>query len=103
MLFERGRFSAEDSNSVAEALRYGFLQLPFFLSSTVLVHALLGAHRRALLVPLGGLALLTKLALAWWLLPILDLNGLFVSTAGVYLVTSLAMVLIILGRELSKT
>lgn len=102
LLFERGQFGAEDSGVVAEALRYGFLQLPFFLSSTILVHALLGAHRRALLVPLGGLALVTKLALAWWLLPILGLNGLFVSTAGVYLVTSLAMMLIIRGRVQSQ-
>jgi len=102
LLFERGQFGSEDTGFVAEALRYGFLQLPFFLSSTILVHALLGAHRRALLVPLGGLALMTKLALAWWLLPILGLNGLFVSTAGVYLVTSLAMMWIIWGRAQSQ-
>jgi peptidoglycan biosynthesis protein MviN/MurJ (putative lipid II flippase) len=99
LLFERGRFGAGDSGVVAEALRYGFLQLPFFLSSTILVHALLGAHRRALLVPFGALALLTKLVLAWWILPILGLNGLLVSTAGVYLVTSLGMMFSIHVRK----
>jgi putative peptidoglycan lipid II flippase len=102
LLFERGRFSAEDSAAVAEALRYGFLQLPFFLSSTVLVHALLGAHRRALLVPLGALALMTKLILAWLLLPNYGLNGLFISTAGVYATTSFAMLLLIRSREHSQ-
>jgi peptidoglycan biosynthesis protein MviN/MurJ (putative lipid II flippase) len=93
-LFQRGEFGTAESNIVSSALRYGFVQLPFFLCSTVLVNALLGAHRRSLLIPLGGLALATKLGLVLWLLPKLGLKGLLLSTAGVYFATSLAIIII---------
>lgn len=102
ILFERGKFDTGDTIMVSVALRYGFFQLPFFLCSVVLVHALLGAHRRALLIPLGGLSLLVKLALVAWLLPILGLKGLLLSSAGVYLVTSLAMIFIIIQSDRSR-
>ena len=93
-LFQRGEFGAAESNIVSSALRYGFVQLPFFLCSTVLVNALLAAHRRSLLISLGGLALATKLGLVLFLLPKLGLKGLLLSTAGVYCVTSLAMIML---------
>ena len=57
-------------------------------------NALLAAHRRSLLIPLGGLALATKLGLVLFFLPKMGLKGLLLSTAGVYCVTSLAMIVI---------
>ena len=93
-LFQRGEFGTAESNIVSSALRYGFVQLPFFLCSTVLVNALLAAHRRSLLIPLGGLALATKLGFVLFFLPKLGLKGLLLSTAGAYCITSLAMIIL---------
>jgi peptidoglycan biosynthesis protein MviN/MurJ (putative lipid II flippase) len=95
ILFERGRFGYNDTAMVADAVRYGFLQLPFFLCSTVLVHALLGAHRRILLIPLGCLALVIKLVLLLFLLPMLGIKAILISSAAVYLATSFVMMIII--------
>ena len=45
LLFERGAFTSADTNSVAETLRVGIWQLPFFMSGMVLVSFLAGARR----------------------------------------------------------
>jgi peptidoglycan biosynthesis protein MviN/MurJ (putative lipid II flippase) len=45
LLFQRGAFTSADTNVVADALRFGIWQLPFFMSGMVLVSLLAGAGR----------------------------------------------------------
>lgn len=45
ILFERGQFSATDTQSVSDVLRWGLIQVPFFYAGLVLVQ-LLASHER---------------------------------------------------------
>ena len=46
LLFQRGAFTAEDTERVALVQRYLALQIPFFLCGTLFIRALRGGHRQ---------------------------------------------------------
>src|SRR5690606_29558839 len=45
LLFERGAFSAQDTQAVAHVLRWGLLQLPFYFGVLILVQLLASQNR----------------------------------------------------------
>ena len=85
LLFQRGQFTEEDTVRVMELLRYALVQTPFYFGSMVLVYALLSQRLYKATVVISALNLLIKLVLAYLLVPLMGLNGLVLSTAGVYL------------------
>jgi peptidoglycan biosynthesis protein MviN/MurJ (putative lipid II flippase) len=85
LLFQRGLFTPQDTERVAELLRYALPQLPFYFFSVVMAHALLSQGRHAMLALIGAVSLVVKLGLSLLLVPRLGLNGLVLATAGVYL------------------
>lgn len=89
LLFQRGQFMEEDTLRVMELLRYALIQIPFYFSSMVLVYALLSRSLYKSTVVISAFNLLIKLVLAYILVPLMGLNGLMLSTAGVYLGSSL--------------
>jgi putative peptidoglycan lipid II flippase len=84
LLFERGAFSPENTAEVAEILRYGAVQFPFYFAGLVLVSSLVsrGLH---LSVAIGaGLNLIVKAAGNFLLVPDFGINGLMLATSVMY-------------------
>lgn len=90
-LFERGTFTTDDTQRVATLLRFGVLQLPFYLSSLVFVslHSSRGSYRIILLSGVLGLSL--KLVTIWLLIGTFGLPTLMLSAALMYLVNLLLL------------
>lgn len=91
LLFQRGTFSAADSTRVTEVLRLGLLQLPFYLSSLVLVslRSSLGHYRILLLTGIVGLVV--KVIACYLLIPSLGVGALSLSLAFVYAANTLVL------------
>lgn len=84
LLFERGQFLAEDTRIVAEALRYGLPQLPFYFSCMVLVSYALSQRRYTLIFWSGVIGCAGKIAGNLLLVPLLGINGIALATIFVY-------------------
>ncbi|HEX5818285.1 MAG TPA: lipid II flippase MurJ [Gemmatimonadales bacterium] len=84
LVYERGTFTATDTDVVARLLRLGLLQLPPYVASLVLVslHSSLGHYR--LLLASGVLGLSVKALASWLLLPGFGAGALMLSAAVVY-------------------
>jgi peptidoglycan biosynthesis protein MviN/MurJ (putative lipid II flippase) len=99
LLYEHGRFSAQDREQVATLLRYGMLQMPAFLAGTVLVTALAASRGGALLALAAGTGLVAKLALSAALVAWQGIAGLLLATARMYTLSTV-MVWAALKRRL---
>lgn len=75
LLFERGAFSASDTRIVADVLRYGIPQLPFYFSSMVLVSYALSQRRYTLIFWSGVIGLFFKSIANAVLVPHFGING----------------------------
>lgn len=84
LLFERGSFSAADTQSVAEALRFGVLQIPFFCAGIVLVQYVSATQAYKLFLWGNAVNLLVKLAANALLIPDFGVSGAMLSTAVMY-------------------
>jgi len=84
LLFERGAFTAQDTQAVAGLLRYALLQVVFYFPALVLVSALAAQGRHAWIALSGAVNLLCKLPLAFALARPFGLNGLVLSTVLMY-------------------
>jgi peptidoglycan biosynthesis protein MviN/MurJ (putative lipid II flippase) len=81
LLFERGAFSADNTAEVAEAMRYGAVQFPFYFAALVLVSSLVsrGLHQA---VAIGaGLNLVVKCLANYLMVPKFGINGLMLATS----------------------
>ena len=88
LIFERGAFTAEDTDRVAGVVRFGLSQLPFYFSGIVLVQlcASLGLYR--LIVHSSLIAVAVKLATGFALGAWLGVRGITLSTGLMYLATA---------------
>lgn len=84
LFFERGTFTSTDTANVALVLRFGLVQLPFYIASLVLVGLHSSEGRYWLLLASGILGLAIKLGASWLLLAWLGIGGLVLSSAVVY-------------------
>ena len=84
LLFERGQFLAEDTMIVADALRYGLPQLPFYFSCMVLVSYALSQRRYKLIFWSGVIGCAGKIAGNVLLVPLLGINGIALGAVLVY-------------------
>lgn len=87
LLFERGSFSATDTQSVAAALRFGMLQVPFFCASIVLAQYVSATQAYKIFLWGNAVNLLVKLAANALLIPALGVSGAMLSTAVMYAVS----------------
>lgn len=81
VLFQRGAFTAADTESVTRILRYGLAQLPFYFSGLVLVSMVVSQRRYHIIAIIGGVNLLTKVAANFLLTPYFGVSGLMISTS----------------------
>jgi putative peptidoglycan lipid II flippase len=98
LLFERGAFTAEDTMIVAEVLRYGLTQLPFYFAAIVLVSLLSSQGRYLAIALVAGSNLLVKLATMAILTPALGINGIALSTTIMY-AASFLLLNVIVNKE----
>lgn len=84
LLFERGQFTANDTQAVAQALRWGLLQLPFYFGVLVLVQLLASQHRYGLMAAIALANFSLKAVLNPVLAPVYGLPGILLATSGMY-------------------
>jgi peptidoglycan biosynthesis protein MviN/MurJ (putative lipid II flippase) len=94
ILFERGAFSRADTLTVAGLLDYSLIQLPLYACSLTLGNLMASAKRYGVLFASGALGLALKIAAAFALVPVLQLKGLVLSGAVVYMGLSLLFLLV---------
>ena len=85
-LFERGAFTSGDTRSVAEVLRYGLLQVPFYFSALVLTSYLSSRSLYIWLFWSGLLGLSAKVLGNVLLIPAHGVAGIALATALAYAV-----------------
>jgi putative peptidoglycan lipid II flippase len=98
LMYERGSFTAQDSEAVTQLLRYGLLQMPPFLVGASLVAALAAARQHGALALAGCIGLLVKLLASAALVELLGARGLMIATALMYSATALVAALALTRR-----
>ena len=84
LLFERGQFTASDTRIVADVLRYGLPQLPFYFSCMVLVSYALSQRRYKLIFWTGVIGFVGKISGNVLLVPYFGINGIAFGAIFVY-------------------
>ena len=87
LLFERGAFSASDTQTVAEVLRWGLLQIPFYFAVMAASQAIFSFGRYRIAATIAAVSLAVKVLFSFLLVPALGLVGLMVATAAMHGVT----------------
>jgi putative peptidoglycan lipid II flippase len=84
ILFQHGAFTARDTRSVTEVLRYGLLQLPFYFSSIVIVQLVASRRRYGVFILANTICVTLKIGSGIVLAPILGIKGVMVASAIMY-------------------
>jgi peptidoglycan biosynthesis protein MviN/MurJ (putative lipid II flippase) len=84
LLFEHGAFTARDTEVVTEVFRYGLAQVPFYISSMVLVSLLASQARYRAIAAVAGINLIVKMAANFSIVPWLGMKGIVLGTAFMY-------------------
>lgn len=84
LLFERGAFTAQDTLAVAEVLRWGLLQLPFFFGVLILVQLLASQNRYGWMAAIAVVNFLVKAAMNAVLAPRMGVAGIMLATSLMY-------------------
>jgi putative peptidoglycan lipid II flippase len=90
LLFQRGAFTANNTEVVTEIFRYGLLQLPFYFSGLVLVSHLSSQGKYKSIATIAASNLPIKVVLNFLLIPSFGMIGLMIST-GLMLFSSMVM------------
>ncbi len=89
LLFQRGAFAERDTLVVADVLRHGIWQWPFYLGGLVLVQYLVASNRFMLAAISGVIALLAKMLFTAMLVRFAGINGIVLGTTMMYVATLL--------------
>ena len=92
LLFERGEFTAEATARVAEVLRYAALQIPFYVVGVLLSRIVVSLQASGFSLALASVSLALNIALNAIFMQTMGVAGIALSTACVYLVTSIVLV-----------
>jgi putative peptidoglycan lipid II flippase len=88
LLFERGAFTARNTQAAAEVLRYGLPQLPFYFAGLVLVSYASSQRRYILLFWSGVIGIIVKIIANAMLVPLFGVKGIALSWAVVYAINA---------------
>lgn len=91
VVFERGTFTAADTEVVTRLLRFGVWQLPFYFASLVLVSLHSSRGRYHLLMVSGAVGLSAKAIASYLLIPHFGVGALMLSQALVYASTTVLL------------
>jgi putative peptidoglycan lipid II flippase len=98
LLFERGAFTAQNSEMVTEVFCYGLAQVPFYFSSIVLVSLLASQARYGAITTVSAIILVMKIVANFSIVPWLGLKGIVLGTAWMY-AGSLLLCWLIVNRD----
>lgn len=87
ILFEHGAFTPENTLQVAEALRYGLIQLPFYFGVLILVQLLASQNRYKLMASIAVANFLMKALMNYLLAPAYGVKGIMLATGMMYLLS----------------
>ena len=87
-LFERGQFTARDTEQVTLVAQFYLIQVPVYFYSIVLVSVISSQKKYNVILIVGILALIVKIFMNFILVDKLGLIGIALATAVVYLVNS---------------
>jgi putative peptidoglycan lipid II flippase len=96
---ERGAFSADHTIAVADVLRFGVIQLPFYFAGIALVQWFAACGRFDLLLGASFVGIATKVSLNYLLAAPWGLAGIMTATACMYAATLLFLTLYLMGRH----
>ncbi|KAI1697505.1 mviN-like protein [Ditylenchus destructor] len=98
VLFQRGAFTAENTEAVAHVLRWGLLQLPFYFGVLILVQLLASQNRYRIMsaIAVGNFAL--KAGLNMVLAPRMGAAGIMLATSLMYLLSYACYLVVALRR-----
>jgi len=84
LLFERGAFTADNTQAVAQVLRWGLLQLPFYFGVLILVQLLASQNRYRVMALIAVANFLLKVVLNAMLAPRMGTAGIMLATSLMY-------------------
>jgi peptidoglycan biosynthesis protein MviN/MurJ (putative lipid II flippase) len=84
LLFQRGAFTQSDVAVVAEIMRYGVAQIPFYFAGVVLTSLIAAQRRYKVLASIAATCLLVKVAANLLFVPALGVKGLALATTVMY-------------------
>lgn len=93
-LFERGAFTAQDTEMVASVLRWGLLQLPFYFGVLILVQLLASQNRYRIMAAIAICNFAVKAVMNYLLAPIMGPEGIMLATSAMYASSYLCYVLV---------
>lgn len=103
LLFERGEFTAQNTEIVADVFRYGLMQVPFYFVWVVL-SSLLGSQRKYReLAIVSGINLFAKVIANFALVPLFNVNGIVLGTAFMYMMAMLLCLAVIQRTQFIDT
>ncbi len=107
--FSRGNFTMDDAHRVGNVLRYGFLQLPFYVAGSVLVCYVTSLSKYNLLLLMAVIMVAVKVLFNYLLIRNFGVSGILISGVIMYLVSfAISLVYVIfrydykITKDLSK-
>ena len=99
LLYERGAFSNQDTIAVAQVVRYGLLQVPFYVSAIVLIQLLLSQGKVKAMAAIALLSVAVKVVGNTLFAPMFGAAGIALATSLMYASSTIAFWLIALRRS----
>jgi peptidoglycan biosynthesis protein MviN/MurJ (putative lipid II flippase) len=84
IMFERGAFTADDTVAVANLLRWGLLQLPFYFAVIVLVQLFAGEGRFREMAAIAIVNFITKAVADYFFVKSMGTSGILLATVLMY-------------------
>jgi peptidoglycan biosynthesis protein MviN/MurJ (putative lipid II flippase) len=96
LLFERGAFTADNTAVVAEVLRWGLLQMPFYFGVLILVQLLASQNRYRLMAAIAVANFAIKALMNYLLAPVMGPAGIMLATSIMYALSYTCYVIVAL-------
>jgi len=87
LLFERGAFTAQNTQAVASVLRWGLLQLPFYFGVLILVQLLASQRRYRVMAAIAVANFALKAGMTLYLAPRMGPEGIMLATSLMYVLS----------------
>ncbi|MEB2398418.1 MAG: polysaccharide biosynthesis C-terminal domain-containing protein [Alcaligenaceae bacterium] len=98
LLFERGAFGAQDTQAVAQVLRWGLLQMPFYFGVLILVQLLASQNRYRIMAAIAVANFALKAVMNPLLAPSMGAAGIMLATSIMYALSYACYVAVALRR-----
>lgn len=98
LLFERGAFTAQNTEAVSSVLRWGLLQLPFYFGVLVLVQLLASQGRYRIMAAIAVANFALKAGMTLYLAPRMGPEGIMLATSLMYLLSYVCYTAVALRR-----